>query len=153
LDLASRLVAESLEVFPQSARLLSLQQDINKSIADAYAATQPRVPKILVSNSSLSSIVDQAQPSLQVDRVIHVGFQFENFAADSSVVQAILFDGSRSLQIAQVPVIISRQDGVHFFRIERPVEGFGDGGYSIDLVLGEKRLTSTTFEVKNNASF
>lgn len=153
LDQASRLVAESLEVFPQSTRLLALQRDVDQAIAEAYAATQPRVAKILVSNSSLSSIVDQTQPSLQVDRVIHVGFQFENFAAESSVVQAILFDGSRSLQIAQVPVIISGQDGVHFFRIERPVEGFGDGGYSIDLVLGEKRLTSTTFEVKNNASF
>lgn len=153
LEQAKAEVRQALVYFPQSRQLKSLQQNIDNAIAEAFAATQPRVSKVLVSNTSLSSIVDKPQDALAVDRVIHVGFQFENFETDSSVVQAVLFDGARSFQIAQVPVIISGQDGVHFFRIERPVEGFGDGGYSMDLLLGDTRLTSTRFEVKNNSAF
>ncbi len=153
LDGARAKVLTALEAFPHSRELQALKADIDQRVAEAIAATQPRVPKILVSNTTLSSIVEDSQATLAVDRVLHVGFQFENFEADNSVVQAILFDGARSLQIAQVPVILSGHDGVQFFRIERPVEGFGDGGYSIDLVLGDQRLSSTTFEVKNTASF
>jgi serine/threonine-protein kinase PpkA len=153
LDGARTKALTALEAFPHSHELQALKADIDQRVAEAIAETQPRVPKILVSNTTLSSIVEDSQATLAVDRVLHVGFQFENFEADNSVVQAILFDGARSLQIAQVPVILSGHDGVQFFRIERPVEGFGDGGYSIDLVLGDQRLSSTTFEVKNTASF
>jgi len=84
---------------------------------------------------------------LAVDRIIHVGFYFQNFVSATSVVQAVLFDGARRLQIAQVPVIVSGQEGAQFFRIERPVEGFADGGYSIDLMLEGQRLSSAVFEV------
>ena len=65
--------------------------------------------------------------------------------------QAILYDGARSLQIAQVPVIVAGKEGVTFFRIDRPVEGFADGGYSVDLVLGEDRLMSKNFRVERGS--
>ena len=62
--------------------------------------------------------------------------------------QAILYDGAHSLKIAQVPVIVSGREGMTSFRIDRPVQGFSIGGYSVDLILGGNRLASAVFQIE-----
>jgi hypothetical protein len=64
--------------------------------------------------------------------------------------KAILYDGARSLELAQVPVVVTGKDGMKFIRIDRPVEGFAEGGYNVDLFLGEERLRTVSFYVKRS---
>lgn len=144
---ATAEINRALFFFPQSQTLQGLKLINAQAIDDMLEASQPKISKVLVSNQVMVSLVDAQQKMLAVDRIIHVGFYFKNFEAATSVVHAVLFDGARSLQIAQVPVIVSGQEGAQFFRIERPVEGFADGGYSIDLMLEGHRLSSAVFEV------
>jgi len=148
---ATAEISRALFFFPESQTLQGLQRINEQAIADMIEASQPKISKVLVSNRVMASLADKQQQTLAVDRILHVGFYFKNFEAATSVVQAVLFDGARSLQIAQVPVIVSGQEGAQFFRIERPVEGFSDGGYSIDLILEGQRLSSAAFEVGNRS--
>lgn len=150
VELEAKL-ALAQQKFPDSAlleaRQLALDSAVEAEIQAAIEASRPKVPTVVVSSSQLEDI-DVAQAStLAADRTIHIGFQYENFQQATSVVQAILFDGARSLQIAQVPVVVTGKGGVKFFRIDRPVEGFAEGGYNIDLLLGGDRLSSVTFKV------
>ena len=148
---ATAEVNRALDFFPSSQTLRNLQRINEQAIGDMIEASRPKISKVLVSSQAMDSLLARQQDSLAVDRIIHVGFYFQNFAAATSVVQAVLFDGARRLQIAQVPVIVSGQEGAQFFRIERPVEGFADGGYSIDLLLEGKSLSSAVFEVGGSA--
>ena len=144
---ASLEIKRALFFFPDSQTIQGLKRINQQAIDDVHAASQPQISKVLVSNQVMASLANAQQQTLVVDRIIHVGFYFQNFEAATSVVQAVLFDGARRLQIAQVPVIVSGQEGAQFFRIERPVDGFADGGYSIDLMLEGQRLSSAAFEV------
>jgi tetratricopeptide (TPR) repeat protein len=148
---ATAEISRALFFFPASQTLQDLQRINERAIADMMVASQPRISKVLVSNQVMASLLDAQPQMLAVDRTIHVGFYFQNFEAATSVVQAVLFDGARRLQIAQVPVIVSGQEGAQFFRIERPVEGFADGGYSIDLMFKGQRLSSADFEVNSRS--
>ncbi len=144
-DEAANLLASARQRFPREATFLNLQMELN----EARETRQPRIERLRFSSAELDSLAGEQAESISADRVIHVGFEFRNFSDDASVVQAILYDGSRSLQIATVPVIISGQSGERFFRIERPVAGFAEGGYHLDMVLGGESLVSASFRVKN----
>lgn len=148
-DGASGEINRALLYFPDSQTLRELQAINEQAIADLIEASRPKISRVLVSAKALDTLNNLQETALAVDRIIHVGFHFENFESATSVVQAVLFDGARQLQIAQVPVIVSGQSGEQFFRIERPVEGFADGGYNIDLLLENQRLSSASFQVNN----
>lgn len=148
---AESLLSAARDLYPESAAFLARQAGLEVAIQAAIEARRPKVEQILVSHTPLSSIDDPQASSLKVDRTIHIGFRYRNFQEDTSVVQAVLFDGARSLQIAQVPVIVSGKGGVKFFRIDRPVDGFADGGYNVDLLLGGERLNTATFQVDTGA--
>jgi serine/threonine protein kinase len=140
---ASTQLVSARESFPQSKTLLGLSIDLERAIADKL----PVVSRLLVTSSEVSQLTQQ-EPSIAAERVIYIGFEYRNFKGDASVLQAILYDGSRSLEIAQVPVIINGASGTKFFRIEQPVAGFADGGYHIDLLFKHEPLISTKFSVK-----
>lgn len=115
----------------------------------AIDAITPKIPQVQVSASKLESLTAQETEQLfGVDRTIYIGFRFADFQQQTSVVQAILFDGGRSVKIAQVPVIVSGKNGSAFFTIERAVHGFGSGGYHVDLILGDHLLASSVFKVE-----
>lgn len=121
-----------------------------RSLLDgAIDAITPKIPQVQVSASKLESLSTQETEQLfGVDRTIYIGFRFVDFQQQTSVVQAILFDGGRSVKIAQVPVIVSGKNGSAFFTIERAVHGFGSGGYHVDLILGDHLLASSVFKVE-----
>jgi hypothetical protein len=74
-----------------------------------------------------------------------------NFEADTTLLQAVLLDGTGRVQIAEKPVIITGSAGEHFFSIDLPVEGFADGSYSLQLKYENKQLNANTFIVNNQA--
>ncbi|BFM11082.1 hypothetical protein R50072_12350 [Simiduia litorea] len=141
-DRAAQELNAALSLLPEQENLRAAQQVLTSAV-DAAA---PRVDALRVGNSD-TLIFNPTQPLVQgVDRTIYIGMQFRNFD-QTAVLQAILFDGSRSMQIAQVPVVVSGKLGEKVFRIDRPVEGFSTGGYIIDLMLEGQLLLSQRFQV------
>lgn len=147
-DQARALLMSAQEVLGNGERLVSLGLALEQAIEADFLARQPRIPEVLVSSQPTDSLTQAQVSTLNVDRTIYIGFKYENFEQATSVVQAMLYDGSRTVQIAQVPVIVSGKAGVKFFQIDRPVEGFSEGGYNIDLILNNKRLNTLSFKVE-----
>lgn len=135
--------------FALADSLLSDQTSIialKKELKIAVEASLPRVDSVRV-GALIDVNFGEIQPRISgVDRTIYVGMQFHNFES-TAVIQAILYDGSRSLQIAQVPVVVSGRQGEKVFRVDRPVEGFAAGGYNLDLMLGNQLLLSQRFHI------
>lgn len=147
-DLAmAKLVLEGAkEKFPESAIIVAQEQALQAAIE----AQLPRVATLIISHQELTEIDSPQISPLPVDRTIHIGFNYQNFQQQTSVIKAILYDGARSLELAQVPVVVTGKEGVKFIRMDRPVEGFAEGGYNVDLLLGEDRLKSVSFYVKRS---
>lgn len=141
---AAARLARARQRFPSEEAFLSLQMALD----DQRQSIEPRVHQLQISADPLVGLTGQQAETIPASRVIHIGFEFDNFGEGTSVVQAVLYDGSRNLQIAQVPVMLSQTEGERYFRIERPVSGFAEGGYNLDLMLGSERLASHAFHVK-----
>ena len=145
LEEAETLLAKARERFPRSEALLAQSVEVES----AYNLRRPSVDRVLISGQELKGLEGEQPNSFSADRVIYIGFNYRRLKEETAVIQAILYEGSRSLQIAQTAVIISGESGTQFFRFERPVTGFPEGGYSIDFVLGEHLLKTVAFSVKN----
>jgi len=125
--------------------------DINRTRAmldQAIEATRPKVRRLLLSASPIESL-DQPQPdALKPSRSLFVGFEYDNFDPDTTLLQAVLMDGAGSVTIAQKPVVVSARTGTAFFDIQLPVEGFAEGSYKVELLLDNTPLVSETFLVR-----
>ncbi|MCW8196194.1 protein kinase [Proteobacteria bacterium 005FR1] len=150
-DAAQAQLAAIRKAFGESERLLSLGLALDRAVEQDFLSRQPQISRVLVSSQAGSSLEGEQPNTISVDRTLYIGFSYRNFAARTSVVQAKLYDGSRSVQIAQVPVIVSGENGLKYFQIDRPVEGFAEGGYIIDLVLNADRLSSLSFKVERSS--
>lgn len=140
---ATSKLASARESFPQSKMLLALNVELDQAIS----TMAPTVTRLSVTSEEVGQLVAQ-EVAIAPDRSIYIGFEYRNFKTDASVIQAILYDGARSHQLMQVPVVISGAEGSQFFRIEQPVNGFAEGGYNIDLLFNNDLLISSKFSVK-----
>ncbi len=144
LEEAGERLMQARERNPGSAELLALEVEWRDR---QEAELRPEINRARVSVEPLDSLTGEQANVLPAGRVLYVGFTYRNFAATSAVIQAMLYDGSRQIQIAQVPVIVQGPEGEAFFRIERPVNGFAEGGYHLDLVADERTLSSISFQI------
>ncbi len=141
---AQSAIASARERFPRSQTLLALKVRAEQLLEQ----NQPTISHLIISNREITDI-QQIQPeTVPADRVIYIGFEYQNFKEGTSVLQAVLYDGARSLQLAQVPVIVSGNQGIQYFRIEQPVSGFSEGGYQVDLMLDNQTLKTARFNIK-----
>ncbi len=145
LEAADELLRPARERFPGSPMLLALAVQ-HSELEDL--AQNPVIERLRVSHEPPVSLDSPQEASLDGGRVLYAGFRFRNFAQTSTVIQAILHDGSRQVQIAQVPVIVQEEAGENFFRIERAVSGFAEGSYALDLMMAGERLGSVSFQIK-----
>ncbi|MDO3386528.1 protein kinase [Gilvimarinus sp. SDUM040013] len=129
--------------FPQSEGLLALRLQLDRLLEEL----QPKIATLRLATQAMTDISAPQAETLSPGRIIHVGFEYANFSGETTVIQAVLMDGSRSVQIAQKPVIVSGTEGIKFFAIERPVAGFGKGAYHVDLSLADDRLATISFKV------
>lgn len=142
---AGTQLASAREYFPQSQQLLALSLELDHAINEQV----PKVVRLAVTSQAVDYLAAQ-EPAIITDRSIYIGFEYRNFSAETSVIQAILYEGSRSHQIVQVPVILTGKQGTQFFRMEQPVTGFAEGGYSIDLLFNSQLLITAKFSVKKS---
>lgn len=141
---AQSTIASARERFPRSQTLLALKVRAEQLLEQ----NQPTISHLIISNREITDIQQAQTETVAADRVIYIGFEYQNFKEGTSVLQAVLYDGARSLQLAQVPVIVSGSQGIQYFRIEQPVSGFSEGGYQVDLMLDNQTLKTTPFSIK-----
>ncbi len=150
LPQASLYLQQALAAFAsEDAITQSTLERLQEVLAEkVFEASKPKVLRVQISAAPLVELSDSSANTLPADRVIYIGFEFKNFEQDTTVLQAILYDGSGSVKIAQVPVITQGATGQQYFDISRPVEGFANGGYTVELLKGVEVLASTRFLVE-----
>ncbi|GAB3093915.1 hypothetical protein GCM10027217_06380 [Pseudomaricurvus hydrocarbonicus] len=143
-------IARSLAYFPESERLLNLKK-LNEREALNIG---PTIGQVLVSHQELTGINQPKPAYLPASNQLYVGFSYENFGPTYSQVQARLFggEGLEPVEVAEVSVDIPRNDGVQFFSIDSPAQGFLDGYYRVDLVLDGQVLATSVFEISHTFS-
>jgi len=151
LDRAVDQLRSASKLYPNSVpinELLGLhQQKLASKEAAKLAATQARVTKLLVSDTAFDNMQSTQAAQLPLNRTAHIGFSYANFQGATTLLQAVLYDSSRTLKIMQKPVVATGETGNIFFTLSRQAEGFPEGGYTIDLMLGEQRMASVSFMV------
>lgn len=150
-DEAATQLRSAIRLYPDSAALKELQvlqeQVSIKKEQERIATSLPQVDKLVVNDVAFSSMELAQKNKLPLNRTAYVGFSYRNFQGATTLLQAILYDGARTLKIMQKPVVASGAEGKLFFSLARPVEGFPDGSYTVDLMWGDQRLASSSFSV------
>ena len=134
---AGRQIQAALATFPNNDRLLSLLLEL-----ESY---KPVIENLRLSGKSTADLNVQQPATITVDRTLHVAFAYRNLDQPTTVLQVLLFDGGRSVQIAAAPVVVVGSEGDTRFRIDRPVEGFTDGGYHLDVLLAGQQIFTHAF--------
>ncbi len=145
---AKSLMRAPLREFGANQRVKSLSLALDEVIGEKVLDVEPRVEGMLIRGEPIGSLAENFPDIFDADRSIYLGFRYENFQSATTVLQAVLLDGSRRTQIAQVPVVVQGAAGESTFRIDRPVKGFPTGSYSVEMRLGHETLNLTLFQVK-----
>lgn len=142
---AEELLLQSQGLLPETPALISAREQLQA----ATLAAQPRVEALRIAAEASQLSGSTAGPfSFAAGRSVNIQFAYRNFNAEATLVQAVLYDGTQTLEIAQVPVVINGAEGVKQFKIERPVEGYPSGRYQIHLLLDGQLLASENFNVQ-----
>lgn len=134
---------QASQYFSKTKAIRAAELKLSLAVED----TRPKVQHIVFSETRLSSMTTPQTEKLQLGRTLYIGFDYQNFESETTLLQAVLMDGTGRVQIAQKPVIISGASGEHYFDIDLPVEGFSDGSYSLQLKLDNQQLIAGSFVV------
>lgn len=139
---------------PSAEAELELQQAMDQELAEKAATNtevlapiKASIPLLRVSAEAMGQLPENQLSSVPLARTLHARFAFTHFTASSTVLMARLYDGSRAVRIAEVPVIVRGSEGEVSFVINRLVEGFAEGAYILDLMQADERLASVSFVV------
>ena len=146
---AQKTINTTLNYFPNSKLAKSQQVKLNIAIKKYKASQKPRISNLIIKGQDFTKMTKQSSNKLKAERTIYVGLEFTNFAKQTTVLQAILYAGSRSDKLSTTPVIITQSSGVKYFKISRPVAGFSEGGYYLDFILKNERISSNKFSIEN----
>jgi len=153
MDEATNKLREANKVFPNNTEvgaLLALEQQKAAEIAATKAAaTQPKISKLVINDAAFESMELAQKSFIPVARTAYIGFSYQNFEGATSLLQAVLYDSAHAVKITQKPVVVTGSQGNVFFTLARPVEGFPDGGYNLELMLNDQKLISVVFTVKH----
>ncbi len=145
---AKEMMRAPVREFGGNQRIKSLSLALDEIIGEKIMDLEPRVEGMLIQGEPIESLAERFSDDFDAERSIYLGFRYENFQTNTTVLQAVLMDGTKRIQIAQVPVVVNGAAGESTFRIDRPVEGFPSGSYSVEVRLGPETLNSTLFRVK-----
>lgn len=147
---AVRELVRNAQTHLNDDRMAALELRIEEAIAEKILATHPRIMDIVITGSlPMEEVVGEQPAIIAAGRTLSVSFAYQNFDPSSaSVIQAALMDGSRTVNFAQVPVVVTGPEGTQTFRIDRPVEGFPAGRYTIDLLFKGNVLATRDFQVQ-----
>ncbi|WP_086933534.1 serine/threonine-protein kinase [Agarilytica rhodophyticola] len=145
---AKEAMRAPLTEFGDHERVKSLALALDEVIGEKIINAQPKIGGMTIRREPIESVNGEYSKVAANDRTIFLGFRYENFQTTTTVIQAVLMDGGKQVQIAQVPVVLEGTEGESIFRIDRPVDGFPAGVYSIEMRLGSETLNSSIFKVE-----
>jgi serine/threonine protein kinase len=146
---AQEKIDYAIKYFPKSKAALAQQLSLNSAIKKIADSNKPKITKTIVKGVKFSDITQKAVHKLRADRTIYIGFEYSNFGNKTNVLQAILYAGSVSNKLSTTAVILSKNEGVKYFKISRPVAGFAEGGYFINFRLKNEKVSSYRFSIEN----
>jgi serine/threonine-protein kinase PpkA len=146
-DAAKAELDKASQYFSKTKAIRAAELKLSMAIEE----TRPKIQRIVFSEIQLSSLATPQTDKLQLSRTLYIGFDYQNFETETTLLQAVLMDGTGRVQIAQKPVIISGAAGEHYFYIDLPVEGFADGSYTLQLKLDDQQLIAGSFLVNKPA--
>ena len=146
---AQKVINTTLKYFPKSTVAKSHQQKLNLAIKQYKESRKPHITNFIVKGQDFTAMIKQSSNKLTADRTIFIGFEYTNFGKKTTVLQAILYAGSKSDKLSTTPVIITKNAGVKYFKISRPVSGFAKGGYYIDFLLKSERVSTNKFSIED----
>ncbi len=137
---ARAALAPAQQQFPDDLQLETLADDILS-----------RAPKVHSLNlgGDVAAAASADSEAVAADRSLLISFSYNNFYQSTTVLQAVLYDGSRAVQIAAVPVVVTGDQGETQFQIVRAVEGFTEGGYHLDIELNSEPVLTYSFVIVN----
>ena len=138
---------ESASLRTEKALAVLPDNEILQLIAERLESLAPAIDYLVVSGEAINPDVEPMAKLVGADRTLYLAFNYENLVQPATVLQALLFDGTRSVQIAGVPVVVQGEAGSTQFRIDRPVVGFAPGGYHIDILLSGSRIFTHSFVI------
>ncbi len=142
---AEELLLQAQDLLPESPEFVTARAQLQ----EATLAALPKIEQVMIAATSQQLAANPAPPfSFSAERSIVIQFGYRNFNPEATLVQAVLYDGTQTLEIAQVPVVINGAEGSKQFTIERPVEGFTQGRYQIKLLLDGQALGDESFTVE-----
>lgn len=148
-DKAQEEIDFTFQYFPKSDAALNQQLAVDSARKKLADSQKPKIVKTIVKGQEFSDMSTTAIHKLKAERTIYIGFEFINFGDKTNVLQAILYAGSVSDKLSTTAVILSQDKGVKYFKISRPVAGFSEGGYFIDFILKEEKVSSYKFSIEN----
>jgi serine/threonine protein kinase len=151
---AARLFPDDAQVkawiAPQEKTALPVQKAAETTVVEEKVVpVLPHVSKLVVNEVAFDAMQLESKANIPLGRTAYIGFSYQNFENATSLMQAILYDRSHTVKIIQKPVVVTGAQGNVFFTLERPVEGFPDGGYSLELLLGDQKMIGVEFTVKH----
>jgi tRNA A-37 threonylcarbamoyl transferase component Bud32 len=158
---ANNRLREAARLFPNDAQvdaLVALQEKAALPVQKAeettaveakVAAAPPQVSRLVINEAPFDTMQLDPKANIPLGRTAYVGFSYQNLESATSLMQAVLYDSSHTVKIIQKPVVVTGAQGNVFFTLARPVEGFPDGGYSLELLLNDQKMISVEFTVKH----
>lgn len=139
-DLAQSTLQAALISFPGDETLIGMRMELE--------ASRPSIESLIVSGVAFTDQEKAIQQSeITVERTLFLTLNYRGFEQAATVLQVILWDGGRSVQIAAKPIVLTGNSGSYQFEIERAVEGFNEGGYHIDILQSGKSVYSHAFVI------
>ena len=132
---------QASQYFSKTKAIRATELKLSLAIEDS----KPKVEHLIFSETPLASLDTPQAYKLQLGRTLYIGFDYRNFEAETTSLQAVLMDGTSRILIAQKPVIINGASGEHYFDMDLPAEGFADGNYTLQLKLNDRQLIADTF--------
>ncbi|WP_448213878.1 protein kinase domain-containing protein [Colwellia sp. MEBiC06753] len=146
---AKATLLDAAKFFPESTAITTFNRNLVDAEQAQIEASKPRISVLEVKGQAFTEISSSHEKTISADRTIFIGFEFSNFSPGTNVVQASLFDGSQTVKISTVPVILTEENGTKFFKISKPVDGFAEGGYILELTINNEKLASERFAIEN----
>jgi serine/threonine protein kinase len=153
---ASALYAGAKERYPDSKDIADagklVLQGANRKPKPAETLDdelqRPEILSLRVSGNPLNSLPSEQTTLLVIGTSLHAAFTYQNFKPGATVIEAQLYDDTHQIKLGNKRLTLNYDAGEVRFQLDRPVEGFPDGDYFLDLFANGERLTSLTFKIQ-----
>ncbi len=133
---AAGILDSAQKLFPDNREIQTARKNLKKEMD----AVLPIVPKIKVSSTPFSEITETTLQKIKIGQLLYAGFEYKNFTQNNTELTVNVYNGITPKRIIQKKLVLSSNQGKHFFTIQLPKTGITNGNYSIELLFGKSRL-------------